>query len=710
MKTLLAALLVTLSGYAAMPEALRIDELLAKGWEKAGVQGNPAAADEVFVRRIYLDVIGRIPTIVETSAFMDSKELNKRMALIDKLLSSEGFVSHSFNYWADVLRLQTDVKGAVAGYAYAEWLKSALRKNQPFDAMVRELVTADGGIWDSGAVGFYLRDAGMPLDHLATTVQAFLGTSIVCAQCHNHPFDKWTQMDYYHMASFTYGMNSKGYGDLGFKNKGAMDGGKKKDMREQRSQLKVVAQSMQEMMKPLRYTTISEYEQSPKLPHDYQYKDAAPHDLVAPAVMFGQQPEMKPGAPRTDGFAQWMTSSENPRFTTVIANRLWKRAMGMALIEPLDEMTDSSVPANAPLMSYLEELVKQKKYDMKEVLRVIYNSAAYQRAATTKEVEAGDVYHFTGPLLRRMSAEQTWDSLVTLMSGEPDATLGAQSEVLAQRLDSLEKLYDTLATLTPEKALTHLDEIKAERGEIDARNEDLRKKLDAAKAAKDMDEVKRISKILTNSREEVARETGRIIFGAETFDELRDGVRKGKIDNSKKPQSGGKKALMAAVPREELEKIRNSGLTQQQMRKKLNELKAKMQAMRRVMVDMPELKRASELPSPAPRGHLARLFGQSDRETIENASDDATVPQALALLNGDAAAAVGSPASAFRKQMEGAADPMARMDAIYLGLLSRRPTAEERVTLTQIVAERKDMATDDVLHALLNTSQFLFVQ
>jgi len=92
----------------------------------------------------------------------------------------------------DILRLQTDTKGELTGYAYADWLKKALSKNQPWDGMVRELLTTDGSSWNSGAVGFYMRDQGMPLDHLAATVQVFLGTQIVCAQCHNHPFDKWS--------------------------------------------------------------------------------------------------------------------------------------------------------------------------------------------------------------------------------------------------------------------------------------------------------------------------------------------------------------------------------------------------------------------------------------------------------------------------------------------------------------------------------------
>ncbi len=120
-----------------------------------------------------------------------------------------------------------------------------------------------------------------------------------------------------------------------------------------------------------------------------------------------------------------MTSAENPRFTTVIANRLWKKAMGMGLIEPVDELTDSTVPSNAELMTYLEELMVQKKYSLKSYLRVIFNSDVYQRMPSTKDVLLGEQYAFTGPLMRRMSAEQIWDSIATLMHGDIDVQ-GAQ--------------------------------------------------------------------------------------------------------------------------------------------------------------------------------------------------------------------------------------------------------------------------------------------
>ena len=170
----------------------KIDELVEANYKAKKIEPNAPVSDEVFVRRAYLDIIGRIPSMEEARAFLESGEAGKRTKLIDTLLGSEGYVSHWYNWWADILRVQTGLRDE-AGTAYAEWVKDSLRKNVPYDQFVKTLVTAEGFVWDNGAVGYYLRDAGMPLDNMSNTAQIFLGTRLVCAQCHNHPFDRWTQ-------------------------------------------------------------------------------------------------------------------------------------------------------------------------------------------------------------------------------------------------------------------------------------------------------------------------------------------------------------------------------------------------------------------------------------------------------------------------------------------------------------------------------------
>ncbi len=696
---------------AALPESSKIDTILAKDWQKNGLKANAAAPDEVFVRRVYLDVAGRIPTIEEAQTFIESKDSDKRAKLIDELLASEGYVSHYFNYWADVLRVLTDTKGALTGQAYSAFIKDALRKNKPFDQFTRELVTSNGAAWEGGAMGFYMRDQGMPLDHLATTVQVFLGTSIVCAQCHNHPFDKWSQMDYYHMAAFTYGVDAKGYGLGTMKGKSSEMAALKRDPAK-RAEMRVIGQSLQEVMKPLRYTMIRETEALPKLPHDYKYDNGKPNEQVQPRTMFGHDATPLEGEDRRVAFAKWMTSPENPRFTTVIANRLWKQSMGLALIEPLDEMMDSTVPSNPELMDYLTQLMVDKKYDMKAYLRVVLNSDTYQRMASPKGVALGETYHFTGPLLRRMTAEQTWDSLVTLLTANPDRGLGEPNEGVEHRLASLGKLYDTLAGKTTDELLASAKDLKGVNAEKDRRTEDLRKQVEAAKKAGNEDEVKRLNKELVGMRYEKAKGFTVALLGEELAREIG-----GKGGAARKPVGRKSGVPVVAMRQPRFQELQQEGLTPEQIQEKMAESrqqtkgggKGKGRGGKGDAQNAP-LIRASEESSPSPRGHLLRLFGQSDRETISNASTEATVPQALGLLNGTVAEAVYGPASVFRQTVGAAPSADAQMDAIYLGLLSRKPTADERTLLADVAKDRPETGINDVIHALLNTTQFLFIQ
>ncbi|MBL9142571.1 MAG: DUF1549 domain-containing protein [Verrucomicrobiaceae bacterium] len=695
---------------AALPESARIDEIIAKEWQKNNLQPNAPASDEVFLRRIYVDVVGRIPTIEEAKAFLISTDKDKRTKLIDQLLASDGYAANYFNYFADILRLQTDTKGQLTGYAYADWLKSALKKNQPWDSMVRELLTTDGASWDSGAIGFYMRDQGMQLDHLAATVQVFLGTQIVCAQCHNHPFDKWSQMDYYHMAAFTYGMDSKkGYG-LNLESKMAPDKKARKSPEAQalRRDLKSVQESIKEVSKVLRYTSVAETDRLPKLPHDYKYTDAKPNEEVQPKTMFGHDASQLPGETRIDSFARWMTSPENPRFTLVIANRLWKRAMGMGLIEPVDEMTDSTTPSNTELMNYLEKLMAEKKYDMKAYLRVIYNSDLYQRMPSTKDVALGETYHFTGPLMRRMSAEQIWDSVATLIKGNIDQQAVEPNLAAERKLDALGKLYDTLNSKDPKQLIA---DIKASGGaespEKLAKIKELTEQ--AAKLRRDgkKDEAAALQKQVLALRGGTKRDAFSAVLGAEGAREFQREYREGGV--KAKGGKGKQEATKVSLTREEMAKIKaQAGGDKKKAKELINTAQNNLRKGSGAVIA--GATRAADLPSPSPRGHMLRIFGQSDRETIENASREAAVPQALALLNGPVADALLNDVSDFSQHVNAATTNDAKMETIFLGLLSRYPTANESKILSSVMRDRAETAKADVVHALLNTGEFLFVK
>ena len=180
--------------------------------------------DYTFMRRAYLKIIGRIPNKAEIDEFKKEMRGNK-LKLINKLLDSEGYINHQLNYYSDILRIQNKLNNTNinSGFRYREFVRNEIRNNTPFDEFVQKLIASEGAYYEQGneAIGFYLRDRGMPLDNLANTVQVFLGTRLECAMCHDHPFDKWTQKQFYEMAAFTDGVsrvqyreNSKLVGDF----------------------------------------------------------------------------------------------------------------------------------------------------------------------------------------------------------------------------------------------------------------------------------------------------------------------------------------------------------------------------------------------------------------------------------------------------------------------------------------------------------------
>jgi hypothetical protein len=702
---------------ATLPESQKIDQLLAQDWQKAGMKANPPASDVVLVRRLYLDIAGRIPTIGEAQAYTQSQDPQKRSKLVDALLASDGYTSHMFNYWADMLRLTDNVKGRITAEAYEEWLKKQLKANVPYDQFVKSLLTTEGGVWDSGSIGFWQRDENK-LDHLAYTVQVFLGTSIVCAQCHNHPFDKWSQMDYYHMAAFTYGMDTKSRG-VDFKSSKsmavepdkkalqAMSSADKKayrtklqaekkaeDEKMSKADLQQVKRAMQDVMKPLRYTS-AEWQDArlPSLPSDYKYPDGKPGEKVGPKTLFGQEAVIKPGETRLDAFADWMTSPNNPRFTTVIANRMWKKAFGVGLIEPVDELTDSTVASNPALMDYLNELMVTQQYSLKSFLRVLYNTDTYQRAATTQEVQLGEVYHFTGPILRRMSAEQIWDSFVTLSKGNVDNTVDDENARLHQYLGDLSTFLGTVKS----KGAEGLVQIAKEgRAKLDAnqRRIDVMKVKLAADKAKGIDTTaaaKALAREATSLRKASEKDILVALLGKERADDLRQGYRPEKPAKDKRPAIDPK--AMESMTKEQRKEFMKS-----------------YQRTSSGKDGMGLTSRASEQPSPARPGTFLRTFGQSDREQIQNASDEASVPQALTLLNGPAADVINNTASKLNQAIAHAATSAQKIATLYEALLSRAPTAKEQAVLDSVIAERGDKAVADVTHALLTGSQFLFIQ
>ncbi len=713
-------MVVTVAGFATQASAAdttavskQIDTLLAQGWQKQKIQGNAPVNDDVFLRRAYLTVAGRIPSADEAKAFFDSKAPERRAKLIDQLLSSEGYVSHFFNYWADVLRAQSNGIGdSTAAQNYLNYLRKSLRDNKPYDQLARELVSSVGTCFDTGAIGYYMRDRGMPLDNLASTTRIFLGTRIECAQCHDHPFDKWTQKQFFEMAAFTHNMAGTSYQSKSNTEAQKMireDKGLDKETQD------LMRQALTEAFRPLRDTLVVQNKAAIRLPATYKYPNAKPNDLVQASVMFGKPVALTKESNNIDEFGKWLTSAENPRFTTIIANRLWKKVFGLGLYEPVDEMQDSSVASNPELMTFLERQMVALKYDMKAYLRMLLNTQAFGRAST-KEVASGTPYYFQGPVFRRMSAEQVWDSLVTLVNPVPDQPNWTTRERERRELENRKRLAGILDKTEPALLIEASKNVATAMHEQNRGFDKLRKDLEEARAKDDKEKAKEIQRQLNESQRilrttvsrcfyEAAQKSGNTEIQADLAAVSAGGPMEmammnlmgdSRVDIKDMPMDG---KLGAAVKAEEQAlgiKDPKSATQFENYERSLHQTWC----------------RAAELPSPAPRGHFLREFGQSDRDIVENASYEASVPQALTMMNGALVTQLNSGWSVLSINMRKAVTNDDKIDVLFLSLYSRKPKPAEKAHFLQALESYAGSKTiwDDLTLALLSTQRFLFIE
>ena len=691
----------------------RIDDLLTKGLAKHKLTPNAPVDDATFLRRTYLTVIGRIPTQVEAKQFLDSKDNTKRTKLIDTLLNSEGYVHHAFNYWADVLRAQSQGVGdSTTSQNYLNYLRQSLRENKPWDKMARELVTGSGACFENGAIGYYMRDRGMPLDNLSNTTRIFLGTRMECAQCHDHPFDKWTQKQFYEMAAFTHNMTASSYRSKGNDEVSKMI---RQDKALDKETQDLMRQALQEVFRPLRDTLVVQNKSSIRLPHDYKYQDAKPKDVVPASVMFGKPVSLSKESNTIGEFGKWLTSAENPRFTTIIANRLWKRVFGVGIYEQVDEMMDTSVASNPELMRFLEKQMVALKYDMKAYLRMLLNTQAFARSSE-KEAPPGVPYYFQGPVFRRMTAEQVWDSMVALVSPEPEQPNWSARERERRELNNRHNLAKMLDKTEPallfEASKLVAIAMKNQNKEFDQ----LRKELDVARAKDDKEKSKEIQRRLGESQR-ILRETV-----SKCFYEAAKKSNNQEIQAQLAASAGDGPMEMAMMNMMENARVdaRDAPLNEKLMtRIKADEVLLGIKDPKSIKSYENYQKtlhqtwsRAAELPSPAPRGHFLREFGQSDRDVIENSSDEASVPQALTIMNGSLLNQITSGWSTFSLNLRKAATNEEKIDVLFLSLYSRPPTAKEKAQVQQTLesyASNKNL-WEDITLAALSTQRFIFVE
>lgn len=744
---LTAAVFASANDRPAVSPTAQIDRLIRANLTAHDLTPNPRAPDEVLVRRLYLDIVGRIPTQEESTAFLESDQPDKVSALVEELIGSDGYVSHFYNYFADLLRVKTRLtaggQSMAPGMAYEMWIKDALRDNKPYDEMVYELVTAHGHSWENHAIGYYLRDFGMPLDNLAITTQVFLGTQIVCAQCHDHPFDETTQMDYYHLAAFTYPMvTSNRHPNSGPVNKAILAAAKAAPPR--LSAKPDLRRADSEILFPIRFNNVLQDDRRAlRLPHDYQYDDAEPKSLVAPRTLMGPDAVLSESTTLPEAFGQWLTSKDNPRFAKVIANRLWKEAFGLGLIEPVDDLKENVTASNPELMAYLEKLMIDLDFDLQAYLTAVFNTDAYRREASLEEPTPGAPYHFQGPILRRMSAEQIWDSLVALSVHQPDRPSARRKLEAAQRMATVQLIGEAVYNQSPkEYAQKVIDVVRIQKG-LTGEIAEATKRMEAAQASGDEKAIRAARQEAGQLRTKLQKRVEEVVYREGLADRIEvaaaspaggDATFLGElaalvVGDSQRSFDDGMSDLLGPDAGEGSGIVQpvidamfadeKAALAKQEKNRKARQMKqwgvpekgdGYRDYVRSWLPREQQLLRASELPSPAPPGHFLGEFGQSDRELVENSSIEASITQALALLNGDAISAIGHRYSVLNRSMKGESF-RERLDTIYLAMLSRKPTPEEIEIFREAwEAEPEAGTVTGVVWTILNTRQFLFIQ
>jgi hypothetical protein len=353
--------------YAQADRRNFIDELVLKKLTALRLAPAPACDDATFIRRLFLDAMGIVPNAEETNAFVADGAPDKRDRLIDAVLARSEFADYWAYKWSDLLLVTGARLTPTNLNAYYAAIRKAVVSNTPWDQFAREVVTATGSTVDNGFTNFYSLHQD-PEDMAETVSQAFLGLSINCAKCHNHPLEKWTNDQYYGMANLFARVRAKGLAGNG-------------DVRVVYSDIRG------ELLQPSRG------------------QPQPPRPLDAPAIAFDAE------ADRRAVLANWLTSPENPYFARSITNRVWANYLGVGLVEKVDDLRVTNPASNEELLSELAKYLVEQKYDLKQLMRLIMRSSTYQRSSETTELNREDELYYARYYPRRLKAEVMLDAI-----------------------------------------------------------------------------------------------------------------------------------------------------------------------------------------------------------------------------------------------------------------------------------------------------------
>lgn len=366
-----------------------VDQSTSKKWKELGLMPSELSTDEVFVRRVYLDLTGTLPTPKQVAEFLSDKDAKKRDKVIDKLVDSPEYAFYFANKWADILRVKRGRGGnsaqrAQGTFAFHEWIRDAMTKDTPYDEFVRSVLAATGDENKNPPTVWY-KDLAQPEQFVDDTAQVFLGLRIACANCHHHPYEKWSQDDYWGMAAF--------FGRIG-----------KKQLQMPSSNPQAQASTMQVIFsRPSGNVNNKRTGQPAKI----QPLDGKPMDIGS-----DEDPRQK--------LVDWMVDVKNPFFAKAVANRYWAHFFGRGIVDPLDDMRVTNPPSNPELLDALAKTLTDSKYSLKTLVKTIVKSRTYQLSAIPNEFNKHDKQAYARYYPKRLGAEVLLDAVnqVTAAPGQ----------------------------------------------------------------------------------------------------------------------------------------------------------------------------------------------------------------------------------------------------------------------------------------------------
>lgn len=365
-----------------LPQNNYIDQLIDAKLQRLKIQPSPAVDDATFLRRVSEDLTGQLPTPEEIRAFAADPSRSKRSKMIDTLMARKSYVDHWTLKWGDLLQNNRKYLGDKAVWEFQEWIREAVATNRHYDVFVRELLTSRGSSNENPATN-YFRVTRDPKPTMEKTTQLFLGVRMVCTQCHDHPFERWTQNQYYEMTSF-------------FSTVGLRPG----------------FESGEEIV----YDKRDDYD----VRHPKDDRVMKPKFLVAATTASIAPTTLPDDANRRQAFANWITSKENPFFAKSMSNRLWSYFLGKGIIDPVDDIRASNPPSNDALLNALTKDFKDHDFDVRHLIRTIVNSRVYQAGIATNEWNEADKTNFSHAVPRRLNAEQLMDGLTQATGVRPN--------------------------------------------------------------------------------------------------------------------------------------------------------------------------------------------------------------------------------------------------------------------------------------------------